>query len=86
MKKKFIFLGIVVLIMGYFTYFNFSSAKADDPINFTYNTDCDLSYRDNGPRNNKREIALDVNNVAPGKRITGFMYCLKNADCTDDSN
>ena len=86
MKKKYLFLGIVVLIIGIFTYFNLSSAKADEPIDFTYNTDCDLSYKDNGPHDNKREIALDVNNITPGKRITDFVYCLKSDNCTLDSN
>lgn len=88
MKKKYIFLSIIVLIIGLFTYFNLSSAKATDPVDFTYNTDCDLSYRDNGPNmdNTRREIAVDVNNVASGKRITDFKYCLKVDDCDDASN
>ena len=88
MKKKIIFLGIIVLFIGLFIHYNSANVKADDPVDFSYNTDCELSYRDNGPNmdNTKREIAVDVNNIAPGKRITDFKYCLKTADCDDEAN
>ena len=88
MKKKIIFLSIIVLMFGIFIHFNSTSVKADDPVDLSYNTNCDITLYDLmlNHENTARNININVSNIAPGKRITDIVYCLKSDDCTNDAN
>lgn len=79
---KYISLGVCVFALSMII-----RVYANNPVvDVSLNNECTLDYVDNGVRNNHRELAVNVNDVAAGKRITGFKYCLAEDDCDDDAN
>ena len=84
------FKNIIFILMVFvcvFVLFTFIRANAEGEHVIGVNTDCTLDVIDNGERsNNKREIMINVNDITPGKRITGFQICNQDDNCNDESN
>lgn len=89
MKVKKIVNGLKYLSLGMcvFALSMIIRVHADNPvIDVSQNNDCTLDIIDNGVRGDERELQVNVNNISPGKRITGFKYCLTENDCDDEGN
>ena len=79
---KYLSLGICV-----FALFMIIRVHANNPaVDVSLNDNCTLDIVDNGVRGDNRELQVNVNNINPGKRITGFKYCLTENDCNEEEN
>ncbi len=84
-KKKFLIFTVSLCVVALFV---FATAYSEVPdVIAIESTDYELEVIDNGLReNDQREIMINVNNIKPGKRITGFEICNQDADCDDNAN
>ena len=84
-KKSIKYMLIAIAVIGLFVFIKASAINEN--VIAVDSEFCDMVLEEYGPRESGIEIRIDVDNVAPGKKLSTFEYCkYEEDDCDDNSS